>query len=101
MKENFQHGELVIIANVIIIPEYKDELLKAFEAVVEGTHKEPGNISYNLYEDTSNPFRFTFVEIWKSKEAINEHNGSSHFQEFAKAVEGKADLEVYTLKQKL
>jgi quinol monooxygenase YgiN len=93
-------NELIIIANVIADPEYKDELVKAFKAVVDGTRKEPGNISYDLLEDVANPLRFTFVEAWKSQEAIEAHNSSPHFQEFVKAIEGKAQLEVFNLKKK-
>ncbi len=93
--------ELVIVAHVTIKPEFKDDMMKAFEGVVEGTRKEAGNISYILYQDVNNPLKFTFVEIWKSQAAIEAHNSSAHFQEFAKAIDGKADLEVYTMKQKI
>jgi quinol monooxygenase YgiN len=93
-------NSLTIVANVTVQPEFKDVLLQAFQKVVDGTRKEAGNISYNLYEDTSNPLRFTFVEIWKSQSAIDSHNNSDHFKEFAATVEGKAELEVSILKQK-
>lgn len=92
--------ELVIVAHVTVKPEFKDEMLKAFQAVVEGTRKEPGNISYVLYQDISDPLKFTFVEVWKSQDAINAHNASAHFQTFAKTVDGKADLSASILKQK-
>jgi quinol monooxygenase YgiN len=100
-KEMKSGDELLIIANVTAKAEYKDELMKAFEKVIEGTRKETGNISYDLYVDTSNPLKFTIVEIWKSQDAINIHNKTDHFKEFVKAVDGKVDLDVKTLKQKL
>ena len=92
--------ELVIVAHVTIKPEFQEELLKAFDAVVKGTRQEPGNISYILYQDVSNPAKFTFVEVWKSQDAIAAHSSSAHFQEFVKAIDGKADLDVRTMKQK-
>ncbi|GHT43687.1 hypothetical protein FACS189438_1390 [Bacteroidia bacterium] len=92
--------ELVIVAHVTAHPEFRDELLKAFEAVVKGTHTEAGNISYDLFEDVNNPLKFTFIEYWKSPAAIAAHNASAHFQTFAKAIEGKADLDVSTMKHK-
>jgi quinol monooxygenase YgiN len=94
-------GELLIIAHVTTKAEYKDELMKAFEKVVEGTRQEAGNISYDLYVDTSNPLKFTIVEQWKSQDAINIHNETSHFKEFVKAIDGKADLDVTVAKQEL
>lgn len=100
-KEKAQVGdELTIVAHVTIKPEYKDDMLKAFKDVVEGTRKEAGNVSYILHEHIDNPNKFTFVEVWKSPAAIEAHNNSAHFQKFAKAIEGKADLEVYTMKEK-
>jgi quinol monooxygenase YgiN len=99
-KKAADENSLTIVANVTVQAEYKDELLKAFEKVVDATRKESGNISYDLYEDTSNPLRFTFVETWESQSAIESHNSSAHFLEFASAIEGKAGLDVSTLKQK-
>jgi quinol monooxygenase YgiN len=90
---------LTIIANVTVAAEYKDELLTVFQTVVEATRLEAGNISYEVWEDTANPLRFTFIEKWKSQEAIDAHNASDHFQAFAKAIENKAALEVFILKQ--
>lgn len=100
-KGKADDDKLLIIANVVTKAEYKDALMKAFEKVVEGTRKEAGNISYDLYVDTTNPLKFTIVEIWKSQQAIDIHNETPHFKEFVKAVDGKAELEVSILKQKL
>lgn len=93
-------NELVIVAHVTVKPGHIDELTKAFKAVVDGTRKEAGNVSYVLYEHADNPMKFTFVEVWKSQAAIDAHNSSAHFNDFVKAVDGKADLEVYTMKKK-
>lgn len=93
-------GTLTIVANVTVYPEFKDELLSAIETVVKATRLEEGNISYDVFEDINNPLRFTFIENWKSSDAIASHNASAHFIEFAKALENKADLEAFTLKQK-
>jgi quinol monooxygenase YgiN len=100
-KEMKSGDELLIIAHVTTKAEYKDELVKAFEKVVEGTRREAGNIAYDLYVDTSNPLKFTIVERWKSQDAINIHNETNHFKEFVKAIDGKADLDVKIMKQKL
>ncbi len=99
-EKSNQDGELTIVANVTVKAEHKNDIMKAFKAVVDATRKEPGNVSYALYENVSDPLKFTFVEVWKSQQAIDEHNSSRHFNDFVKAVDGKADLEVLILKQK-
>ncbi|MDR1259066.1 MAG: antibiotic biosynthesis monooxygenase [Tannerellaceae bacterium] len=99
-KEAVSSGALTIVANVTLYPESEGEVLAAIEAVVAGTRKEEGNISYDVFRDVTNPLRYTFIENWKSQEAIASHNASAHFIEFAKAIENKADLEAFTMKQK-
>jgi len=95
-----QDETLAIVATVVVKPEYKDDVLKAIKTVVDATRKEPGNIFYDVFEDVNNPLKFVFFEMWKSKAAIDEHNKTVHFNNFVKAVEGKATLEASTLKQK-
>jgi len=91
---------LTIVATIIVKPEYKEDVLKAIKAVVDATRKEPGNIFYDVFEDVGNPLKFVFIETWKSQAAIDSHNKAAHFNDFAKAIEGKATLEVSTLRQR-
>jgi len=91
---------LAIVATVTVRPEYKDDVLKAIKTVVDATRKEPGNIFYDVFEDVRNPFKFVFIETWKSQSAIDFHNNTAHFNDFVKAVEGKATLEASVLKQR-
>jgi len=91
---------LTIVATVTVKPEYKEDVLKAIKTVVDATRKETGNIFYDVFEDIKNPLKFVFIETWKSQAAIDSHNQSAHFLDFVKAVDGKATLEVSTLRQK-
>ena len=92
--------ELKIIAS-LTIREEKDtaEIVNALQAIVEATRQEEGNISYELHQDVANPQTYVFLEVWKSQEAIDIHNNSSHFQAFAKAVHGKVALTVNVIKK--
>jgi quinol monooxygenase YgiN len=96
-----QPDALIIIATLTAQPEFRDELWAAVEAVVKGTRQEAGNNSYNVFIDTTDPLKWTFIENWKSQAAIDRHNASPHFQTFAKAIEGKAGLTVAILKPSL
>ena len=95
-----QDETLTIVATVIVKPEYKEDVLKSIKTVVDATRKEPGNIFYDVFEDINNPLKFVFIETWKSQAAIDTHNKTTHFNNFVKAVEGKATLEAGVLKQK-
>lgn len=83
--------KLNIVANIVVGEEFREELIPVFKKVVDETRKEAGNISYDLHQDVKNPLKFVILEAWKSQDAINEHNASKHFNEFAKAIENKID----------
>ncbi|NDW17587.1 antibiotic biosynthesis monooxygenase [Dysgonomonas sp. 216] len=84
-------SELKIVATVIVKKEFQDELEKAFKAVVDGTRKEAGNISYDLHQDANNPLKYVILEVWKSQDAIDSHNVSDHFETFKNAIDGKIE----------
>lgn len=83
--------ELKIVAVIVAKAAYQSELEKIFHTVVDETRKEPGNVSYDLHQDISNPLKYTILEVWKSQAAIDLHNESAHFKAFVAAVDGKID----------
>jgi quinol monooxygenase YgiN len=99
-KAEVKDETLTIVATITVKAEYKEDVYKAIKTVVDATRKESGNIFYDVFEDVKNPLKLTFIETWKSQDAINAHNNSTHFKDFVKAVEGKATLEANVLKQK-
>jgi len=68
--------------NVVAIAETSadraEELKSICMGLIEPTRKEEGCISYDLYQDTTNPGRFTFIENWKSKEHLDVHLKTPH-----------------------
>ncbi|HZK96880.1 MAG TPA: antibiotic biosynthesis monooxygenase [Prolixibacteraceae bacterium] len=68
--------------NVVAIAETSadraEELKSVCLGLIEPTRKEEGCISYDLYQDTTIPGRFTFIENWKSKEHLDVHLKSPH-----------------------
>lgn len=92
--------ELKIVAVIVVKAAYQEELEKVFRTIVDATRKEPGNVSYDLHQDCKDPLKYTILEVWKSQQAIDEHNASDHFKTFVSAVEGKVEsLSVDVIKQ--
>jgi quinol monooxygenase YgiN len=54
------------------------ELQSVLEAFVEPTRQEPGCLRYDLFVDIDHPNRFTFIEEWSSREALELHGQSAH-----------------------
>jgi len=93
--------DAIIIVATVTIKDAADQadIEKALFAVVDGTRTEEGNISYVLHQDINNPLSYTFIEVWKSKAAIEAHNASAHFKAFSAAVSGKTTARVTTAKK--
>ena len=68
--------------------------------MVEATRKEHGNISYTLNQSVENPKLHAMIEIWESREALETHFATEHFQrivpQFNEFAEEKYPLEIYT-----
>ncbi|MDD4514948.1 putative quinol monooxygenase [Massilibacteroides sp.] len=83
---------------IVAIVTLKDESFtadfeKAASAVVAGSRAEEGCVYYELGKSNT-PLTYAFIEVWKSQEAINIHNETTHFKAFVEAINGKADLNV-------
>jgi quinol monooxygenase YgiN len=70
---------ITIVAGFKVKAHEKEKLLEAVKELIEKSRLEPGNASYDLYEDASDPLKMTFIENWKDQAAIDSHNASEHF----------------------
>lgn len=71
---------ITIVARNRIYEGMQEEFLRAVQPLIEGSRAERGNIFYDLYEDTSDPQAFCFIERWVDEEAVAAHNASPHFR---------------------
>jgi quinol monooxygenase YgiN len=69
-----------VIAHIHAKPGKESELQKVLEGFVEPTRQEEGCIRYDLFVDLDHPTKFTFIEEWASREALNKHGQSAHIQ---------------------
>lgn len=91
-------SEISIVAHIDLKPGRRAALMPVLAALVEGSRAEAGNISYELTARLDNENALTVLERWASRQAIDQHGQSPHFQAFVKAIEGQADrLEIIEL----
>ncbi len=69
-----------IVARSVVQTYQKEEYLRLARELIVQSRKEPGCISYELYEDIHNPNVLTFLEEWEDQTAVDRHNNSTHFQ---------------------
>ena len=75
MSENI----LKIVAIAETSADRAEELKSICLGLIGPTRKEEGCISYELYQDTNNPGKFTFIEGWQSKQHLDIHMKTPHF----------------------
>ncbi len=73
---------ILVVANVYLKDGKKETFMASAKKCVEATVKEAGNISYELNENALTPNKFTFVERWESREALDLHMKQEHFGVF-------------------
>lgn len=64
-------------------PGREEDLKGAALVLVEATRKEDGCVQYDLHVNTSDPGRLVFYENWRSRDHLDRHLASPHFQAFA------------------
>ena len=74
MNEN----TLTVVAIAETSADKAERLKSICLGLIEPTRKEDGCISYELYQDTSNPGKFTFIENWQSQEHLDVHLQTPH-----------------------
>lgn len=89
-------SEIRIVAEIELMPEFKDELAPIFRELIKGSRAEAGNIEYDFTEKLDVPCHYFIIETWASAAAIEEHNTTPHFQAFVKALDGKIKKLVIT-----
>lgn len=68
-----------VIARKIIQEGTMETVLKLYDELVTLSRLEEGCISYELYQDKSNPLLLAVFEEWESKESLDKHKKSEHF----------------------
>ena len=74
-------------------------LLALSKKLIPLSRAEPGCIRYDFLQDTHEPDRFVFFELWKSRADLDLHFETAYFKELAEAlpnlVEGSAEILTY------
>ncbi len=88
-----------IIAKNIVKEDQISEFRSLAKPLVQESQKEEGCISYDLYEEVSNPCVLTFIEEWKNEQSIELHRASNHFKticpQFEHLLEQPAEVNLY------
>ena len=67
-----------VVAHIQAKPGQEAAVRALLEGFIAPTRGEPGCLRYDLFVDADDPAKFTFIEEWASREALNVHGQSAH-----------------------
>ena len=76
---------LIVEAYYTCKPGMRDKLLEIVKPNIDGTRREPGNISYAHYPSPDNDVDMFVFEKWESLELFNNHSKTEHHKTFCAA----------------
>ncbi|MCU1415125.1 MAG: antibiotic biosynthesis monooxygenase [Microbacteriaceae bacterium] len=71
--------QLQAIARYVVPEEKHDQVLTLLREVARQSREEPGNISFDIFENIDDPTRIVLLERYHSREAFAAHRETSHF----------------------
>ncbi len=70
---------IVFIITMNVIPEKQLEMMQTLLSMIEPTAKEAGCLSYGVFCDIEDKCRFSLLQEWETREALDHHLASYHF----------------------
>jgi quinol monooxygenase YgiN len=86
----FRSAEVTMIMEriaVLVAPERREDLRRAFSSLVEPTCVEPGCISCDFYQEAGNLNRFCLETRWSTDEELVRHLRSEQYRNLLKLLE--------------
>jgi quinol monooxygenase YgiN len=77
---------LIVHVSVHVKPEFVDAFLEATVENATNSVKEPGIARFDVMQQTDDPARFVFVEIYRTPEAALRHKETAHYAKWRDTV---------------
>jgi len=71
------NANVTVVAIIRVRPGVEEHARSLLQGVVARTLEEPGCLVYDLYQSTTDPTEFMFLEEWTSDEALAAHAAST------------------------
>ena len=78
-----------MIANLVFVdvkPENIEDFKKASVLNHEGSRKEPGNVRFDVLQNSEDPTKFTLIEVFADEDAVAAHKATEHYHVWRETV---------------
>jgi len=78
---------IIYHVSISVKPEFVEAFATASADNAAGSVLEPGVARFDCIQDSSDPTEFMLIEVFKSKDAVQEHKKTAHYLKWAETVE--------------
>lgn len=78
----------VTIVHVYVEPQHVEAFIEATHLNHEASLREPGNLRFDVLQNTEDPTRFVLYEAYRSAEDAIAHKQTPHYLQWREAVAG-------------
>lgn len=73
---------ILIVIQATIRPDRHDDWLAGIAEYTAKVRSEPGNISFDYYQNGTDPHEYAIIEVFRDGDAGGEHVKTAHAQQF-------------------
>ena len=73
--------------SVRVKKEFLDEFISATKLNHENSIVEPGNLRFDILQETEDNCKFTFYEVYQDEQAVLAHKSTAHYIKWKEKVE--------------
>jgi quinol monooxygenase YgiN len=75
-------GAVHVVTHVDVVPPRKDDAVVALKQLADDSRRDPGNVRFDVVQQTNRPNHFTVVEAWRDRAAFDAHGMAAHVKRF-------------------
>jgi len=72
------HAHVHVVATLQALPEHVQELAALLGELARASRQEPGNLRFDVHQQTSNPHQLITLEQWDGAPSVDAHMTSPH-----------------------
>ena len=77
---------IVTTVHVWVKPDYIDDFIRASIENHQESTKEPGNLRFDILQDSGNPSKFVLYEAYDSEDSSAAHKSTPHYLKWRETV---------------
>jgi quinol monooxygenase YgiN len=76
-----------MVSYIDVAPAAKDQAAALLRPLAEASHKDAGNLLFQILQRTAPANQFVIVATWKDQQALDAHDAAAHSKQFRSQIE--------------